>query len=619
MESHMTHHVWAFDSGRYRIEQLIEPLRPEYEIHIVKDPLDLPEDEKIDGIIIDPELGKHYYRAIADFAIPRMIPLFAWAPIGGTSSNNIASLHSVTLLPVPFDPEDILKRLNDVIDTFGKRMLLIASLDEALADSVELSLRQKGWCTKRATNPNTIHRILSENRIEAIFCDLNLADNIRQNKFLEAKKPIIIAAPLDSVSPTIVHLDDMIVLVSTSLDYHNIVEVIENTIAGSRNAAILEAAQIKALKEADLNEKKVSRLTQLIIDSAQDATSGRRNEELNLLNTQTDGLITELFDVFNDIISQSKTFIRPSGSMQLTEAHFLLEERVAHAGEIFDALRSVKWFKRSGPIEPVDLGKTISHAATKVRANRRRKNIEWNIDLSSAGIALGSSNELEECFINLLTNAYEATEDRGRIEIKSHNDPSENVITITDNGSGMGKDILHNATKPYFTTKSATHAGLGLTIAMGIIEYHNGEQTIESVPGGGTKVTIRLPMAAEKSDSVQFSRNPDILVVAHKSTLGFLEAGLVKFGWRIETAENIGEAIQMTKKLKPRMILVLAALGYMDTDGLRMLAESKGDARLVLLDPTESLPKGIAGLDSTIRGSFPLHHLLAIVNSYVQT
>jgi DNA-binding response OmpR family regulator len=126
-------------------------------------------------------------------------------------------------------------------------------------------------------------------------------------------------------------------------------------------------------------------------------------------------------------------------------------------------------------------------------------------------------------------------------------------------------------------------------------------------------------MAAEKSDSVQFSRNPDILVVAHKTTLGFLEAGLVKFGWRIETAENIGEAIQMTKKLKPRMILVLAALGYMDTDGLRMLAKSKGDARLVLLDPTESLPKGIAGLDSTIRGSFPLHHLLAIVNSYVQT
>ncbi|MCD6501763.1 hypothetical protein J7L01_04125, partial [bacterium] len=101
-------------------------------------------------------------------------------------------------------------------------------------------------------------------------------------------------------------------------------------------------------------------------------------------------------------------------------------------------------------------------------------------------------------------------------------------------------------------------------------------------------------------------------------TLGFLEAGLVRYGWHIEMTDNIGEALQITKKMKPRLILVLAALGYMDIDGLRMLAKYKGDARLVLLDPTESIPEEISGLDSTIRGSFPLHHLLAIVNSYIQ-
>ncbi len=615
----MEQQIWAFDLDQKRFERLAEHLAPKYHLHLVKDPLELPSRGEIDGIILDTAFGRHFCEAMADYTASERIPLFVWAAIGGAAMNFHLSSKTTSLLPLPFDIDDVRKRLDEAIAPKNRHSLLIATTDENLADLLEHSLGKKGWGTPRASTASEIRQILSEKEVEGIICGLGLAENIRRGNRLEPRKPLIIAAPFEIGSSGVVHLDELTTLVSTSLNDEALTEAIENTMANSKKAELLESGFLKALEEADLNAKKTERLTQLLIDSARDATSGRREEELNLLNTQTDGLVTELFDMLKGIIKESKALVQLLGPPQLTEELFDLDTRVTHAEEVLEALRSVAWFKKSGPIEPINLGKIISHAATKVRANRRRKDIEWDIDLTSAGIVPGNRRELEECFINILTNAYESIGTHGKIAIESSaSNPKENIVTITDTGAGMGEEILQSSTQPFFTTKTAAHAGLGLTVAKGIIEYYNGEQTIESIPGQGTRITIKLPRIPTDSRNTDPSHGPDLLIVAHKRTLGFLEAGLVRYGWHIEMTDNIGEALQITKKMKPRLILVLAALGYMDIDGLRMLAKYKGDARLVLLDPTESIPEEISGLDSTIRGSFPLHHLLAIVNSYIQ-
>ena len=68
----------------------------------------------------------------------------------------------------------------------------------------------------------------------------------------------------------------------------------------------------------------------------------------------------------------------------------------------------------------------------------------------------------------------------------------EVYITLQDNGCGIDSEVQKNIFKPFFTTKVNGH-GLGLAICQKIVEKHNGNITMKSEVGVGTKVTIMLP------------------------------------------------------------------------------------------------------------------------------
>ncbi|MBS3773505.1 MAG: HAMP domain-containing histidine kinase, partial [Candidatus Thermoplasmatota archaeon] len=68
-------------------------------------------------------------------------------------------------------------------------------------------------------------------------------------------------------------------------------------------------------------------------------------------------------------------------------------------------------------------------------------------------------------------------------------------VTIADNGVGMDPEVQAQADQPFFTTRPPGEGtGLGLYIARWIVERHGGSIAIESQPGEGTTVTIRLPL-----------------------------------------------------------------------------------------------------------------------------
>ena len=127
-----------------------------------------------------------------------------------------------------------------------------------------------------------------------------------------------------------------------------------------------------------------------------------------------------------------------------------------------------------------------------------------------------------------------------------------------------------------------------------------------------------MPKASDIESEEEFEKTPDLLLVANPRTLGFLQASLVKYGWKVAISGNIGDAVHKLRKSSPKMVLVLAGMGYLDPGAIRLLINVKGDSRLILLDPDEIIPQGIKGIDSIIRGSFPLHHLLAIIHGYIE-
>jgi signal transduction histidine kinase len=100
---------------------------------------------------------------------------------------------------------------------------------------------------------------------------------------------------------------------------------------------------------------------------------------------------------------------------------------------------------------------------------------------------------MSEVFVNLLQNAREAMNGRGRIEVSAkYGDNYRIVVTIRDHGPGIPKDKQPKIFEPYFTTKESG-TGLGLAIVKHNTELYNGTVEVQSEPGAGATFIVSLP------------------------------------------------------------------------------------------------------------------------------
>ncbi|MGA2520283.1 MAG: ATP-binding protein [Acidimicrobiales bacterium] len=99
---------------------------------------------------------------------------------------------------------------------------------------------------------------------------------------------------------------------------------------------------------------------------------------------------------------------------------------------------------------------------------------------------------LIQVLANLVTNAYQAMPDGGSVVIRGDREDGATLVSVRDGGTGFDPEVAHRLFDPFFTTKGEG-TGLGLAIAQRLTEAHNGTISIENVPTGGAKVTVRLP------------------------------------------------------------------------------------------------------------------------------
>jgi len=121
-------------------------------------------------------------------------------------------------------------------------------------------------------------------------------------------------------------------------------------------------------------------------------------------------------------------------------------------------------------------------------------------------LIMGDANRLEQVFINLLTNARDAIEEKWaqssaqtgtkQIHIKTHSEDGLVVIEVKDSGTGIPKAIIEKIFDPFFTTKKAgMGTGLGLSISYGIVRDFNGNIRVESPTGEGSNFIMQFPIA----------------------------------------------------------------------------------------------------------------------------
>lgn len=149
--------------------------------------------------------------------------------------------------------------------------------------------------------------------------------------------------------------------------------------------------------------------------------------------------------------------------------------------------------------DPLDLSDLCETAAAEMRERAERKAIDFIVEIApSVGIVTGDRRRLIQAIENVLSNAIHYTEEGGRVLLHADGDAAEARIVVSDNGKGIARaeqarvfDRFHRTVERRSGDENAV--GLGLPLARQFVEAHGGEISLESAPGKGTTLTIRLP------------------------------------------------------------------------------------------------------------------------------
>jgi two-component system, NtrC family, sensor histidine kinase HydH len=158
-------------------------------------------------------------------------------------------------------------------------------------------------------------------------------------------------------------------------------------------------------------------------------------------------------------------------------------------GQLLEFARPVAMDRR-----PASMQAVIQHALKMIENDARGKNVTIRAELSAEVPELViDADKIKQVLLNLCLNALEAMREGGTLTVSLVRNDRAVRLTVSDTGRGIDQKDLPHVFDPYFTTKPSG-TGLGLAIVQKIIEAHDGEIRVASVPGTGTSVTVVLPV-----------------------------------------------------------------------------------------------------------------------------
>jgi PAS domain S-box-containing protein len=163
-------------------------------------------------------------------------------------------------------------------------------------------------------------------------------------------------------------------------------------------------------------------------------------------------------------------------------------------------------------------------------------------------------SKMEQVLLNLVMNARAAMPHGGVLSIETVNADAAVVLSVTDEGHGMEPEVVQRAFEPFFTTRpKGQGTGLGLATAYGAVADAGGSIHIESAPGAGTTVRIRLPATAESDqaeadagDEPPTGADESVLLVEDEDAVRqMMLRQLDRSGYRVREAASPLNALQV--------------------------------------------------------------------------
>jgi CheY-like chemotaxis protein len=203
------------------------------------------------------------------------------------------------------------------------------------------------------------------------------------------------------------------------------------------------------------------------------------------------------------------------------------------------------------------------------------------------------SNQLEQVVLNLAVNARDAMPSGGRLTIATSNVDIDDeyssthashragpyvLLTVTDNGHGMTREVQSHIFEPFFTTKERGQGtGLGLATVYGIVKQSGGFIYVYSEPGQGTTFKVYLPrvegeVAKTSASPVTVTTGTEtILLVEDQSDLrGVIVNMLQSAGYRVLEASTAAQARTMAEQASQPIHALITDLVLSDSDGRKV-------------------------------------------------
>ena len=232
-----------------------------------------------------------------------------------------------------------------------------------------------------------------------------------------------------------------------------------------------------------------------------------RAEKLASIGQLVAGIAHEINNPVNAIVNTVGPLEEAVGELERVPA----AERAEIASEIRDMVRVVQRgaqrtkaivtalhnYSRTDDEKVVDfdVDRAITDSLELLR-HLLRQDIEVHKRFGDVGRMRGHAGQVNQVFMNLLTNAAQAVLGRpgAAVTVETRADGDELEVRIGDNGPGIPAEVLPRIWDPFFTTKDVGEGtGLGLSIVHELITRHHGTITVDTTVGQGTTFTIRLP------------------------------------------------------------------------------------------------------------------------------
>jgi len=229
----------------------------------------------------------------------------------------------------------------------------------------------------------------------------------------------------------------------------------------------------------------------------------QRAEKLASLGQLSAGVAHEINNPLGLILGYTQLIMKEAGEDNPSEEDLKVIEK--HAMGCKKIVEDLLQFSRSTETSkrPSSINEVLEGVLRVLRSNFAKEGVEIDeaLDPGLPRVTV-DAEKMEQVFMNLLINARQAIQGGGTIRVETAFSPENGAIavTVSDNGSGIPKEVLPRIFDPFYTTKpTGMGTGLGLSVSYGIVQDHGGDIEVESAPGRGAVFTVRLPLEAGPS------------------------------------------------------------------------------------------------------------------------